>query len=119
MWNKEAAINFVRHNAHPHATGYCARAVTAAIEHGGVSLHHDNAKNMGKYLVLAGFREVYGNPVKGDVAIIQPYTGGNAAGHMAIFDGHYWWSDFKQEHGVYPDPGYRKSQPSYKLYRHN
>lgn len=87
MWNKEAAINFVRHNAHPHATGYCARAVTAAIEHGGVSLHHDNAKNMGKYLVLAGFREVYGNPIKGDVAIIQPYTGGNTAGHMAIFDG--------------------------------
>lgn len=65
-------------------------------------MHHDNAKNMGKYLVLAGFREVYGNPIKGDVAIIQPYTGGNTAGHMAIFDGHYWWSDFKQEHGVYP-----------------
>lgn len=54
MWNKEAAINFVRHNAYPHATGYCARAVTAAIEH-----------------------------------------------------------------GVYPGSGYRKSQSSYKLYRHN
>jgi len=54
MWNKEAAVNFVRNNAHAHATGYCDRAVTAAIEH-----------------------------------------------------------------GVYPGPGYRKNQPSYKLYRHN
>lgn len=54
MWNKEAAVNFVRNNAHAHATGYCARAVTAAIEH-----------------------------------------------------------------GVYPGTGYRKNQPSYKLYRHN
>lgn len=119
MWDREAAINYVRHNAHPHSTGYCARAVTAAIEHGGVSLHHQDAKNMGPYLILAGFHEVYGQPIKGDVAVIQPYPGGNAAGHMTIFDGQYWWSDFKQTHGMYPGLGYRHYHPAYKLYRHN
>lgn len=90
MWSKEVAINFVRHDAHPHATGYCARVVIAAIKHGGVSLHHDDAKNMGKYLVLVDFRGVYGDPVKSDVAVIQPYTGGNMTGYVVIFDGHYW-----------------------------
>jgi hypothetical protein len=35
-------------------------------------------------------------PEKGDVAIIQPYKGGNGIGHMTMFEGKTWYSDFKQ-----------------------
>lgn len=89
MWNKEVVMNFVRHSAHPHATGYRIRAVVTVIEHGGVSLHHDNVKSMDRYLVLAGFRKIYGNPIKSDVAIIRPYTGGNTVSRMMIPDRYY------------------------------
>lgn len=118
MWNIQAALSYVRSHAQPHTTHWCARYVTAAIEHGGVTLHHDDAKNMGPYLVLAGFHAVYGNPIAGDLAIIQPYPGGSRAGHMCIYDGQTWWSDFKQL-SMYPGPGYRSHHPAYQLYRHN
>ncbi len=46
----------------------------------------------------AGFTAIgtYEMPREGDVIIIQPYAGGNPSGHMAIYDGAEWYSDFKQ-----------------------
>ncbi|WP_434114363.1 CHAP domain-containing protein [Paraburkholderia caffeinilytica] len=89
-----------------------------AIESGGISLHHAHyAKDYGPLLEAVSFRQA-----TGDVIVIQPAPG-NPSGHMAIFDGSIWVSDFKQTHpgqqSFYPGPSYRQSQPTYKIYRYN
>ncbi|HGW5057066.1 MULTISPECIES: C40 family peptidase [Citrobacter] len=66
----------------------------------------------------AGFRKISStqSPRAGDVVVIQPYAGGHAAGHMAIYDGQDWYSDFKQR-DFWGGPGYRSSKPAHQMYR--
>lgn len=52
------------------------------------------------------------------MVVIQPYDGGNPVGHMAIYDGTTWYSDFRQR-DMWGGPGYRSAQPTYKIYRKN
>jgi len=118
-----SAANYADSHAGKHSTGNCARYVRKAIEWGGVSLAQTHyARDYGPILESAGFRHVTGAPQRGDVIVIQPAPG-HPDGHMAIFDGSIWISDFKQTHpgpqGFYPGQAYRHAQPSYKVYRHN
>ena len=53
---------------------------------------------------------------KGDVAVMQGFTS-SPAGHMQMFDGSVWISDFKQN-GFWAGPGYRTHKPAFKIYRH-
>ena len=55
-------------------------------------------------------------PKAGDVVVIQPYTGGRTHGHIAMYDGTSWVSDFVQN-DMWGGPGYRKNQPSKTIYR--
>jgi hypothetical protein len=66
----------------------------------------------------AGFRTIstYESPQAGDVIILQPYEGGSVSGHIAIFDGQEWYSDFRQR-DMWAGPGFRASKPEYKIYR--
>jgi hypothetical protein len=59
---------------------------------------------------------VNAQPKAGDVAVIQPIPG-HPHGHMAMFNGKKWVSDFKQRYGYYPSGAYRKLQPSVVIYR--
>ena len=78
-----------------------------------------SARNYGASLTCTGFYEVSGtNPHRGDVVVIQPITD-HPDGHMAMYDGAIWISDFKQPHGFYPGPAYRSARPPYKIYRHD
>ncbi|MBV4366919.1 hypothetical protein [Erwinia phyllosphaerae] len=118
-WNKQAAVNYLRLHALKMSHSQCAKYTRQAIEAGGIKLertHH--AKDYGDILLRAGFREVPSAfPVMaGDVAIIQPYNGGNPSGHMTMYDGTKWISDFTQR-GMYPGPGYRRMHPAFKIYR--
>ena len=65
--------------------------------------------------IRAGFRAVPpgSTVIAGDVAIIQPYAGGNPSGHRTMYDGTTWYSDFRQN-SMYPGGGYRAVQPAYK-----
>ncbi|MEP8890529.1 hypothetical protein, partial [Enterobacter roggenkampii] len=90
-----------------------------AILAGGVKVANtDYAKDYGVELLRAGFSELPPGStlIAGDVAVIQPYPGGNGIGHMTMYDGTQWISDFVQK-SMYPGPGYRKMQPSFKIYR--
>ena len=86
---------------------------------GGYVAPTGSAANYGSSLGAAGFYVVTGEPQKGDVVVIEGFAG-HDDGHMAIFDGTRWVSDFKQRPGtgVYPGRDYRKVQPAYKIYRH-
>jgi hypothetical protein len=118
-WDKAGAVHYLQSHAQPHSIGRCAEYTRRAIERGGIQLMRTgSAKNYGASLVSAGFYEVYGAARRGDVVVIQA-TGNHHDGHMAMFDGQIWISDFRQMHGFYPGPEYRANTPSYKIYRHD
>ncbi|NOU62284.1 RHS repeat-associated core domain-containing protein [Marinifilum caeruleilacunae] len=119
------AVNYINNNAFNNYVagkcGKCAKAVRLAITAGGINTSNRpvSAKDYGSYLVKWGFTEVsiknY-TPLSGDIRVIQNYTGGSKHGHINMYNGSQWVSDFK-ENGFWPGPGYRKNKPSYKIYR--
>nr|WP_049007306.1 hypothetical protein [Enterobacter cloacae] len=118
-WNKYGAISYARSHAQPKSTGNCAHYVTEAIRSGGrlKILNTRLAKDMGLTLVNAGFRLIYDQPHAGDVAVIQNIVG-HDSGHVCIYDGQQWISDFVQR-TMYPGQAYRNIQPHYELFRHD
>ncbi|MBV8041342.1 NlpC/P60 family protein [Pluralibacter sp.] len=122
-WNKQAAISHLRSHALGRSHNECATFTREAIEAGGIRLPRTpNAKDYGPILQRAGFSEVPPGSTlhSGDVAVVQSYDGGNSSGHMTMFDGTHWISDFIQTGSTpYPGPGYRRMHPAYKIYRMN
>ena len=55
------------------------------------------------------------SPMKGDIVVIQETTA-SKNGHIAIYNGTNWVSDFKQPE-FWPGPSYRSEHPPYKIYR--
>jgi hypothetical protein len=125
-WDMNAAINYLdAHGGKNHSSREeCATWTREAIEHGGIHLSRTHyAKDYGTSLLAAGFTEVDDTTdfKRGDIAIIQPLHG-RIEGHMCMFDGERWISDFAQTHGagingMYPGPQYRIQKPAYKIYR--
>jgi len=107
--------------AEPTSQGDCGKYVKAALQAGGKTVGEGirDAKDMGPALQKAGFDPVDKAafiPQKGDVVVLQPYPGGRKEGHIAMYDGKQWISDFKQK-DMWGGPGYRSSQPPYQIYR--
>lgn len=120
-WNINTAVDHAKRYANARSLGRCAEYTREAISAGGVQIGHTNsAKDYGILLENAGFKAIGigENLLAGDVVIIQPYPGGNPNGHMAIFDGTTWYSDFRQR-DMWAGPGYRSAHPSYVIYRKN
>ena len=125
MWNKSKAVEHLNSKAQPHSLGQCAAYVRRAVEAGGVTLqHHVSAKDYGSSLLHVGFNKIVGSHASaqyhhlaGDVAVIQPIEG-HRHGHMTMFNGKEWVSDFVQHHGLYPGHSYRLSKPPYAIYRY-
>jgi hypothetical protein len=121
MWNLEQALSHLNTHAHATSLGRCAEYVRRAIEAGGVPLiRKQSAKDYGSSLEIVGFNyatSVPGNSNAGDVAVIQPIEG-HPHGHMAMYNGQIWISDFRQYHGYYPSPSYRSIKPPVKVYRY-
>jgi hypothetical protein len=120
-WDVDAAVEYLQTNAEPHSTGRCARYTREAIEAGGLTLHrHADAKDYGDSLERAGFvgyepAEIDGYR-KGDVVVFDAFPG-HPHGHMEMYDGRRWISDFEQR-DIYPGPAYRAARPSYTVYRY-
>jgi hypothetical protein len=119
--NIDKSVQYLDSNAEDSSQGWCATYTREAIEAGGVTLAHPSsglAKDYGPSLEQAGFTEVSDDdyqPQKGDVVVIQPPEG-ETAGHMAMYDGTQWVSDFKQR-TMYPGQAYRDNEPAYAIYR--
>jgi hypothetical protein len=108
----------------PFGNSVCAKHVRLALEAGGANTsgHPALAREWGPTLLKIGFHLV---PIddpdtypfrKGDVMVMEPYQGGNPAGHIAGFDGKNWISDFVQR-DYWCGPGYRKERPGNVVYR--
>lgn len=118
-WDSKKAIAHLDSHATPSSLQQCARYTREAIEAGGIKLGRTVlATDYGPSLVAAGFRAVtIGVPPyrAGDVVIIDGFPG-HPEGHMAMFDGRHWVSDFVQR-DLYPGPSYRSHRPSFTIYR--
>ncbi|WP_054179318.1 CHAP domain-containing protein [Trabulsiella odontotermitis] len=118
-WDIRTATSYAKNHAHAHSVHRCAEYTRKAIGAGGIILGNTgHAKDYGSLLINAGFRAIspHESPKAGDVVILQPYEGGNPSGHMAIFDGQDWYSDFRQR-DMWSGPGYRAAKPDYIIYR--
>lgn len=118
--------------------GECAKYVKLALIHGGASIENSairSAKDYGPWLIENGFTPVSGAQAqkeginysilgqqKGDVVIIErlktPKNARSIHGHMAMFDGNYWVSDYIQQRGFYPNQEYRDEGTPFVLYRY-
>ena len=124
-FNINNAVNALNLNALPlPGIGKCARYVRYALESGFAvkkdaykALTPRSAKDTGAFLEQKGFRTVNTTTYqKGDIAIIQNYTGGSPHGHMQMYNGSQWVSDFKQN-GFWPGSGYRTHKPKFSIFR--
>ena len=108
-----------RAGANDTSVGYCARYVRWALVDGGIKGAANggpHALNFGPFLTGFGFKEVpNGNYQIGDIAVIESFTG-NPYGHVHMWNGDNWVSDFVQNQ-FYPGKDYRRIKPNYKTYR--
>ena len=122
-WDLDAAIAHLQNAAHRGSIRRCGEYVHKAIDAGGIRLntsynpHGDSASGYGPILRHAGFRTVAPGekPQKGDVVVFQPVDG-HPDGHVAMFDGKQWISDFKQD-SIYAATDYQKVDAPYVIYR--
>lgn len=139
MWNNSTSVSYINSHVEPRSLGKCAAYVRRAVEAGGVKIqippprigNSASACDYGPSLEKVGFKPVYvytgSGPTDtavipgqqtGDVVVIQPIDG-HPHGHIALFNGVNWVSDFIQLRGFYPGQQYRNVKPAYKLYRYS
>jgi hypothetical protein len=121
--NITTAVSYLDSHALAASSGFCAQYVRQALAAGGLSAFGSplstEAKNYGPLLTGAGFTTIGSDnpsPRAGDVVVIQNYTGGSTAGHIAMYNGTRWVSDFAQT-DFWGGPGYRTAQPAHTFYR--
>lgn len=116
-WNKHEAVSYARSHAHHYSTGYCARAVAAAIRAGGLEINGADAKTSGA-LWESRIQQQVRHPHWGWCCShwrIARCASERACMHLWRFG--YRYSDFKQN-SLYPGQRYRKIQPKITFYRH-
>lgn len=139
MWNNSASVSYINSHVEPRSLGKCAAYVRRAVEAGGVKIkippprigNSASACDYGPSFESVGFKPVYSytgsgptdtaiipGQQAGDVVVIQPIDG-HPHGHIALFNGTNWVSDFIQLRGFYPGQQYRNVKPAYILYRYN
>ncbi|MHA0273184.1 hypothetical protein [Enterobacter ludwigii] len=139
MWNNSESVSYINSHVEPRSLGKCAAYVRRAVEAGGVKIkippprigNSASACDYGPSFEAVGFKPVYSytgsgptdtaiipGQQAGDVVVIQPIDG-HPHGHIALFNGTNWVSDFIQLRGFYPGQQYRNVKPAYILYRYN
>jgi RHS repeat-associated protein len=106
----------------------CGHYVANAIEFGGglrLGGRPRDAKNFGPMLLQHGYHVVsdgdyleQGHEQVGDVVVFQQVPRHNASGHIEMWDGAGWVSDFRQHH-FSPYNGVPPSAENFTIYRHD
>lgn len=110
-WNLAATIRFLENNTGMSSKHMCAKYVRMAMEAGGLSTagRPTLAKDYVHYLPSIGFSHIatLGDDwtrfsfCPGDIAVMQRPNNPSAAGHICMYTGSIWISDFKQPGGPY------------------
>lgn len=118
-YDVNAAVEYLRNNAHASSQGQCAKAVREALEAGGLNTdgRPGSAKDYDDFLPTLGFHMVdltdY-TPQAGDI-IVHEAQEGHPHGHIAMYDGEKWISDFEQR-DEFGGRAYREN-PDYTIWR--
>ena len=109
-----SAADFTTRTAYYKSTGYCARHVRRGLQAAGYKFQQQAMAYQyvtNGVLQKMGFTQVDMKeaPQKGDISVMGPKKPGHA-GHISIFNGRNWVSDFVQRHespynGGKPNPG--------------
>lgn len=94
----DAAVTYIESHAESSSISACAKYVRKAIEAGGLSTtgRPGSAKDYDAFLPTIGFTRVdTGDYVKGDIVVFDSVPG-HPHGHIAMWTGTQWVSDFKQ-----------------------
>ena len=117
-YDVKAATDYLRAHAHSTSQGQCARAVREALEAGGLCTdgRPGSAKDYDSFLPSLGFYEVDPNnyiPQAGDI-VVHEAKEGHEHGHIAMYDGSDWISDFIQR-DMFGGSAYR-NDPDYSIW---
>ena len=101
------AAAYARQKAQKASTGWCAKYVADALQQAGFKFTrqgHAYQYHTNGILKGMGFVQIpSGTPMKGDICVTNK-SSGHPSGHIAIFDGSNWISDFIQKSAnVYSD----------------
>ena len=104
----------------PKKCGKCAQAVRIALEAGGLNTinHPVPAYEYKDFLPKLGFKAVDASsysPRKGDIIVIAPIEG-HSSGHIAMYSGSKWISDFVQS-DMWGGSAYRNCKASHVFFR--
>jgi hypothetical protein len=130
-FNIDKALNYLKSNLlPPYGQGKCSSHMHQALIEGGLDSLKDMpvqaARKYGPILKEMGFVEVFITDcfyTRGDIAVFQGYPGGRSDangipyGHIQMFDGEYWISDFLQPRPLYPSQKYQDNSCSYVILR--
>ena len=117
-WNPKEAAEYATQKAEKKSVGLCALYIRKAIIAGGIPLYRGGDAWSYKYLLpILGFEEVEEGADKkvGDIVVFQP-IGGRKFGHIAIWNGKQWVSDFKQR-SIIVHSDYRRKGCEYAVFR--
>ena len=106
--NDKTAIYVTSHSAQ-RLRSMCAWYVTKSMWHGGCPIGLVPAYAYVKTLPQMGFEEIPSKgyvPIKGDISVL-PQNEKSSFGHIAIYDGKQWVSDYQQKN-FYPNSYYKK-----------
>lgn len=120
VWDAAKAAKAIADNAEPKSLGKCAKYVRTAMEAGGLetSGRPVSAKDYGPFLTGKGFKAVAKDgytPQAGDIIVLQPTDTSSEHGHIAMYSGSEWVSDFKQK-DMWGGADYR-NKAEYVIYR--
>lgn len=118
-YNINKVSNFVTENAHRRSQGLCAQHVRKALEAGGCCTwgHPFSAKGYNEFLSALDFSKISQEsylPQTGDIVVFNAVKG-HPYGHIAIWNGKQWVSDFLQKN-FFVSPGYKEAK-DYQIFR--
>lgn len=112
-YDKDRAVKMINANAQPRSRGLCAMYVRSAIEQAGAPTFGfpGNAYEYTEFLPKLGFRKIATHksrdykPSAGDIMVFAAKPG-HKNGHIAMYNGKMWVSDFKQPKGMWVAKAY-------------
>lgn len=114
-YNNADAVAYARQNAHSKSKNLCALYVRESLEAGGCPtfLYPRAACHYVDFLVGLGFEEVAKEAPHqlGDIVVFEAVSG-HPYGHIAIWDGTHWISDFHQKN-IIVNKAYRTIEPRF------
>lgn len=116
-YNNDKVVDYATTHAEKDSRTMCAGYVIKAMWHGGCPIGLIPAYAYNKTLPQMGFKEIAVKgykPKKGDISVV-PSNSNHPFGHIAIYNGRKWESDFEQNH-ILPSKVY-KANGKYQIFR--